>query len=160
MKALSLWQPWASAIAIGAKTIETRGWFTTYRGPLAIHAAKTDTPELREFFEWHPACRPLRAAGYGRWEDLPRGAIVATCRLAECLRTTDIAGLSSQERALGNYDEGRFGWVLRDIVRLDAPITARGAQGLWEWDNGVPDLSRPTLPGLTMPAGTQRPERR
>jgi len=40
MKALSLWQPWASAIALGSKRIETRGWATSYRGPLAIHAAK------------------------------------------------------------------------------------------------------------------------
>lgn len=28
MRALSLWQPWASAIAAGAKKIETRGWST------------------------------------------------------------------------------------------------------------------------------------
>ncbi len=38
MKALSLWQPWASLIALGVKTIETRSWATNYRGPLAIHA--------------------------------------------------------------------------------------------------------------------------
>lgn len=36
MKALSLWQPWATLIAIGAKQWETRGWRTAYRGPLAI----------------------------------------------------------------------------------------------------------------------------
>lgn len=41
MKALSLWQPWATLIAIGAKQYETRGWSTPYRGPLIIHAAKT-----------------------------------------------------------------------------------------------------------------------
>src|SRR5258708_5270609 len=40
VKALTLWQPWASLIAVGAKTIETRSWSTSYRGPLAIHAAK------------------------------------------------------------------------------------------------------------------------
>ncbi len=37
-RALTLWQPWASLIAIGAKTIETRSWSTAYRGPLLIHA--------------------------------------------------------------------------------------------------------------------------
>ena len=36
MKALSLYQPWATAIALGSKRIETRGWPTSYRGPLAI----------------------------------------------------------------------------------------------------------------------------
>ena len=40
MKALSITQPWATLIAIGAKTIETRSWSTLYRGDLAIHAAK------------------------------------------------------------------------------------------------------------------------
>lgn len=40
MKCLSLWQPWASLIAIGAKQVETRSWRTKYRGPIAIHAAK------------------------------------------------------------------------------------------------------------------------
>ena len=37
-RALTLHQPWASLIAIGAKTMETRSWSTSYRGPLAIHA--------------------------------------------------------------------------------------------------------------------------
>lgn len=40
MKGLSLTQPWATLVAIGAKRIETRIWATSYRGPLAIHAAK------------------------------------------------------------------------------------------------------------------------
>jgi len=40
MKALTLWQPWASLVATGAKRIETRSCVTKYRGPLAIHAAK------------------------------------------------------------------------------------------------------------------------
>lgn len=40
MKALTLHQPWASLIAAGVKTIETRSWSTRYRGPLAVHAGK------------------------------------------------------------------------------------------------------------------------
>ena len=41
MKAITLTQPWATLVAIGAKRIETRSWRTFYRGPLAIHAGKT-----------------------------------------------------------------------------------------------------------------------
>jgi activating signal cointegrator 1 len=41
MKVLTLHQPWASLVALGVKTIETRSWSTKYRGPLAIHAAGT-----------------------------------------------------------------------------------------------------------------------
>ena len=41
MKALTVIQPWASAIAVGTKRIETRSWATKYRGPLLIHAGKS-----------------------------------------------------------------------------------------------------------------------
>ena len=41
IKAISLWQPWASLIVCGAKEIETRSWSTKVRGTVAIHAAKT-----------------------------------------------------------------------------------------------------------------------
>lgn len=34
--AISVKQPWASMVASGVKTIETRTWWTPYRGPLAI----------------------------------------------------------------------------------------------------------------------------
>lgn len=134
MKAISLWQPWASAIVLGLKTIETRGWWTAHRGPIAIHAAKTNTPELREFY-LRSQCDRLRGV-YPRFELLPFGAIVATARLSECLRTTDIDGLTSEDRAWGDYTPGRFGWVLKDIVMLKAPVPARGAQQLWDWDDG------------------------
>lgn len=40
MKAITLTEPWATLVAIGAKQIETRSWPTSYRGPVAIHAAK------------------------------------------------------------------------------------------------------------------------
>lgn len=48
MKAISLWQPWASLVAVGAKKIETRSWATKYRGSLAIHATKKWNLELSE----------------------------------------------------------------------------------------------------------------
>jgi hypothetical protein len=40
MKAISLWQTWATPVAIGAKRFETRDWSTKHRGPIAIYAAK------------------------------------------------------------------------------------------------------------------------
>ena len=46
MKSLSLWQPWASLVALGIKTVETRSWATSYRGPLAIHAATHRPPMM------------------------------------------------------------------------------------------------------------------
>ncbi len=50
MKAISLLQPWATLVAIGAKRIETRSWATNYRGPLAIHASKS--PKMVNKLTW------------------------------------------------------------------------------------------------------------
>ena len=49
MKALSLWQPWASLMAVGAKHNETRDWPTRYKGELAICAAKHPFPHEVDF---------------------------------------------------------------------------------------------------------------
>jgi activating signal cointegrator 1 len=136
MKAISLWQPWASAVAVGAKTIETRTWWTPHRGRLAIHAAKKDTPELREFFSWK-VCDPLRRAGFAQFEQLPFGAIIATCRLVECLHATDVDCLTDQERALGDYSPGRYAWVFEDIEPLEKPVPCRGFQSLFDWPQPV-----------------------
>lgn len=144
MKAISLWQPWATAVAIGAKTIETRHWWTPYRGRLAIHAAKKDTAELREFFTWD-ACKPVRDAGFLRFDQLPFGAIVATARLVECLRTNDVDALTPQERSLGDYGPGRYAWMFDDIEGFVNPIPYRGAQGFFEWRNGEASDADPTL---------------
>ncbi len=46
MKAITIWQPWASLIACGAKKYETRSWATNYRGPIAIHAARLNPIKL------------------------------------------------------------------------------------------------------------------
>ncbi len=48
IKALSMWQPWASLVGTGAKSYETRSWSTNYRGPLLICSAKKkDLSSLR-----------------------------------------------------------------------------------------------------------------
>lgn len=106
MPVLTLWQPWASLIAFGVKTIETRGWPTAYRGPIAIHAAARPLSErlvLGDYEVWpadppgrphpnHPEGRPARLyrntdsiMTAGRWWPLPFGAVVATAELIEVL---------------------------------------------------------------------------
>ncbi len=77
MKAITLWQPWASLIAIGAKKIETRSWATKYRGPLAIHAAIKAVE--KPLYIDQRFIRLLQNAGYNKPDDLLKGYIVATC---------------------------------------------------------------------------------
>jgi len=141
MKALTLTQPWATAVAIGAKRIETRSWSTSYRGPLAIHAAKGFPGWAKRFScEWLIKREMKRGspalaftAGLAA-QMLPTGVVLATCHLADCIPTTRVGEISEEERELGDYAPGRFAWVLRDIVRLPEPIAAKGALGLWQWD--------------------------
>lgn len=40
MNLISLHEPWATLMMLKFKRVETRDWWTNYRGPLAIHASK------------------------------------------------------------------------------------------------------------------------
>lgn len=154
MKTISLLQPWASLIAVGAKTLETRSWQTSYHGPLAIHASKKpwNWLELDSPGVW-VMCDALVAGGYPFVRDrrpdhfgLPLGAIVATCTLVDCLPTNGLElqdMLTEDQGYFGDFRDGRYAWVLEDIRRLPEPIPAKGALSLWDWvppaDVGVAD---------------------
>lgn len=157
MRAISLWQPWATAVALGSKRIETRHWATAYRGPLAIHAAKrmvrSELQHYRSHWNWTGA---MRGAGWSFGKDaapidaLPFGTIVAVCDLIDCRPTDsftqaeldtperhpeDIDAYSWTQRQMGNFDLGRFGWVLDNIRALPEPVPFRGGQSFFT----VPD---------------------
>lgn len=154
LRALTLTQPWASLVAIGAKSIETRSWGTSYRGPLAIHASKRFPVEDRDLFQEEPFWSALRRPdprypGSPRFEDwysLPIGAIVAVANLHRVERIhvngDGRSGLARSEilvgepeLSFGDYLPGRFGWVLSNVHPLPEPVPCRGALGLWR----VPD---------------------
>ncbi len=92
VKVLTLRQPWASLVALGVKSIETRSWSTSYRGPLAIHAA-VRRPRPASVGDWSPyvgalvgwAMEHYASGEIGAPPDapLPLGAIVATCTLVD-----------------------------------------------------------------------------
>ncbi len=167
MKAISLWQPWASAIAIGAKRIETRSWYTSYRGPLLIHAAKRmfqyEMIGYASNWGWRAAMEPLCGRmGDPRpwWEILPFGAIVARCVLVDCRPTEsftigelDLGSFRMNsgpngawtERMMGNYAPGRFGWILQDVQAFRKPFTWKGSQGFFEIDDEL-DLMWAEIP--------------
>lgn len=143
MKGLTLTQPWATLIALGAKRIETRSWQTSYRGELAIHAGKGLGEFDSEAELWircltDPFRAALTAGGYANPGHLPRGKIVAVVNLDSIWRLMagGIEGFSPQppanELAFGNYAPGRFGFLLTDSRPLPEPIPCRGALSLWE----------------------------
>lgn len=148
MKALTLWQPWASLVALGVKTIETRSWATRYRGELAIHAAKrpADPADMirlvadnRDVFDrWLVAglITEDRTA-----DCYPMGAVVATCNLVACVSvgqlTTDGHEVTAEELSFGDYTAGRYAWILRDVRPVNPPVSVSGRQGLWDWQTGT-----------------------
>jgi hypothetical protein len=131
VRALSLTQPWATLIAIGAKSIETRSWRAAYDGVLAIHAARKWTPTDR-VFALGAAAPVLHAAGWDPRGGLPTGEIVALVTVRDIVRVELIRDtLSPQERIFGNYSDGRWAWLLELPRPLRKPVPMRGSLGLW-----------------------------
>ncbi len=128
MRALTLYQPWATMIAVGAKTYETRSWGTNYRGMIAIHAGKAQK---------YPPSRVLAAM---REVDvnpltLPYGKIVCVGELTDCIAMDQalIARQTIMESVLGDWKVGRFAWKLENIRVLETPFAVNGFQRLWHW---------------------------
>lgn len=152
MIALTLHQPWATLIALGAKRYETRSWEPNYRGPLAIHAGKTLD---REICAREPFREVLCDAGYADLDALPSGALIALAILGDAVPTEQVRydvehGLTTlpvqparNELAFGDYSEGRFAWPLSHVAPMPAPIPCRGYQKLWTTPAG---LELPPLP--------------
>lgn len=130
MRALSLQQPWATLVAIGAKGYETRSWRSGYRGELAIHASKAypywcRELELLEYFAEALVREP---------RPLPTGAIVALAELADCrkiVRDPDSFLDDPAEAAFGDHTPGRFAWRLINVRKLRTPIPIKGSLSLW-----------------------------
>lgn len=143
MKAISLWQPWASLIVHGHKKIETRHWHpprAVIGKRIAIHAAKLTSHD--HLLLAPPFCDLLDGP-------LPHGCIVGTVKLSSCVRMTptnvaDYAQRRPLEVQLGDWQPGRYAWVLRDPVLYEEPVPYRGSQGFF--------IVRAELPGRTIRA--------
>jgi len=132
VKALSLLQPWASAIMLGYKQIETRSWRTDYRGRIAIHASKRFTKDDWEFMQHEHSIGNLYPPG------LPLGAIIGLATIVSCERTEYWRPLISElEDSYGDYSNGRWGWKLAEIEPFEKPIPCKGSLGLWTVPEGL-----------------------
>jgi activating signal cointegrator 1 len=145
IKGLSLWQPWASLIALGHKRIETRSWSTTYRGWIAIHAAKKWSKDLQALCYRDPFLECLADLDLSRDKNLPLGGFVAVARLVAVDRTEVITFPKTREgfreRSFGDYRTGRFAWRLEEITAIEF-LPAAGKQGLWTVEGNALDQLR------------------
>lgn len=136
-KAITLYQPWADLVAHGLKKFETRGWKTSHRGLLFIHAGKKWGSEESEYAARFRREYPAVAAALS--DTVPLGCLVAKVNLLDCIPVEEIRdSLTAQERAFGNYEDGRYAWKLELLNRPDVPLLAQGKQGLWtfKFENG------------------------
>jgi hypothetical protein len=134
-KAISLLQPWATLVVIGAKTIETRSWSTPYRGRLLIHASLGKAGSI--FANDPPFSNYIES-----FKQLPFGKIIGEVTLTSILRVEDldlpdaeINKLTLEEKAFGDYTKGRYAWLLEDAIAYEEPYHARGHLRLWDLEN-------------------------
>lgn len=132
MKVLSLTEPFATLILNGKKCIETRSWKTSYRGELYIHASMTkmkkqdiNDSELMDLI---------------KDTNLNYGYIICKCNLVDCIYMTNdyaeqIKNTNYQEYICGEYNEGRYAWILENITPLEIPIKAKGQLSIWNYYN-------------------------
>lgn len=133
MKTISLLQPWASLVVMGVKTIETRSWQTTYRGPLLIHASKGKKGSA--------LCnRALLRQHIPDFTALPFGAIIGSVTLQDIvpaetlpLSAAAIAACTLEEKAFGDDSKGRYAWLFTDPLPLETPVCTGGSLGLWNF---------------------------
>ena len=147
-KALTFDQPWASLIALGYKTVETRHWQPpeSLTGQImAIHAGKK-VVDYDLVWEREPWLLPfLHQLG-----DVPKGAVVALALLKEVVMSELVFmsrddGLMVQCRRKdgtqvliphdpwGDFRPNRYLWVFEGVHRLEVPDPATGHQGIWNY---------------------------
>lgn len=156
MKAITIWQPWASLLACGAKKFETRSWATDYRGPIAIHAAKKDiyktVSELPDFttlavlndlyWFWN-----IQDGAQKKMAGM-QGCVIATAELVGCyevgenpftlepfVSNDNATAITGNELLFGNWQPGRYAWEFANMQMLEEPIPAKGRQRMWNWED-------------------------
>lgn len=120
MKALTVRQPWADAIAHGSKRTENRSWKLPAKHVstrILIHAAVTTDKKAVM-----PAdCGIDRA--FGSIPIARHGAIIAVATLAGCHFDTGCC----EPWGMADY----YHWEFADVTALPEPVMVKGALGLW-----------------------------
>lgn len=154
-KALTIWQPWASLVMIGAKPYEFRRWNFADRPHLAkligqrivVHAgarsarpselldilARIDEGEsaldaeiARPFVQELLAARQRKEHG-----PAPLSVALGTAILGEPRNCLDLFVDSVADSS--RIDEHMYAWPLTDVKAFPAPIASAGAQGFWNF---------------------------
>ncbi len=136
VKAISLWEPWATLVAIGAKRNETRSWpapKSLIGQDLIICAALRRAPLHEDVPDMLVRDRIEQALRRSPGLCLGHGKALCLVTVTGCERTDDARkGLSEDELAFGNYAPGRFAWRLTNLRRFKFPARITGRHGIFE----------------------------
>jgi hypothetical protein len=122
--ALSLWRPWPKLILEHGKSVENRGWPTSYRGPLWVHAGQRWQDLDLDWIE--------QQGIDGRVAYLPAEHPVGIVGLVDLI---DIC--RARLDGVGECECGPWAWPAQCHWRLANPrplpeaVACRGMQGLW-----------------------------
>lgn len=153
MKALTIWQPWASLIINGWKPYEYRRWCApdwVAGRRIVIHASKRplSTIEHADVIDmWtrkdtgsgqpvdgrdvEKGTEFLRALWDGK-VTMPFGAALGTACLGKPVPATDLCKDPADRQYI---DPDMWAWPMLDIKPFASPFPCRGAQGFWNWDS-------------------------
>jgi hypothetical protein len=154
MKALTVWQPWASLIMIGAKPYEFRRWnftdrpqYRTLAGQrIVIHAGapKVRTDEVEDIItriaEGESALIDAIAAPFlarlleacrAKQQIIPLSAALGTAVIGEPQRAAVL--FADKVADSDRLDQHMYAWPMTDPRPFAEPIPAKGAQQFWRW---------------------------
>lgn len=112
MRAISIKQPWAGLIASGRKSVELRGWATSYRGPLLVCAGARLDPR-----------------GHLYSAEGPTGHAIAVVELVDVRLAVEADAAAACYRP-SDFAPECFAWILRDPRRIE-PRPVKGQLGLF-----------------------------
>lgn len=146
IKVISLLQPWAQLIVLGAKKIETRSW-----KPSTEKLAPGDTLYIHASKRWSKSQLNLcmeddfynKLYGHllpGAETPLPTGYIIGKVTYMgwKNIIADEYSTLHNEmhkpvtvEVKFGDYTPGRYGWLLKDPVLLKTFVPAVGKLSVW-----------------------------
>lgn len=131
MRALTVKQPWASAIAFGKKTVENRSWSAPdwiTGQTFAIHAGRSVDWDATPAAWIAAGLTPCDGTGTRKaWSaNLALGAVVAVARVASSCLPWECRGECSPWAV-----RGQDHWQLTNVRPLAEPVPCKGALGLW-----------------------------
>ena len=111
---LSIRQPWPWAILYAGKDIENRSWYTSYRGPILIHAGKRlDADDIDYLREGMGADAPAKGS-------YRLGGIIGRTEIVDCVTESE-----------SRWFFGPYGFVLRNSQPLPF-FPCKGQLGLFQ----------------------------